>query len=218
MGNHQSTTSTSSSAAGGGGHSSHGHSTPSSSARSRASTLASKIGSSHHHASPNNNAVGLSDQIVDGGSLEPLSYTYATSMVDYSRPTVHKLIQDRKLAPFYLGLQDFEEDWDTAEVVSALVDADEHATRNLKDALVQANQTVQDAESAASSSSTTQGTSRKSKEAALLLSQAQLHRERLNEVIKHRDKKGGTGIAGYSREEQAKLYENRAIECPICFL
>jgi hypothetical protein len=28
------------------------------------------------------------------------------SRIDYSRPTVHRLIAERRLAPFYLGLQD----------------------------------------------------------------------------------------------------------------
>jgi hypothetical protein len=33
--------------------------------------------------------------------------------IDYSRPTVHRLIAERRLAPFYLGLQDYEDDWET---------------------------------------------------------------------------------------------------------
>jgi hypothetical protein len=157
----------------------------------------------------------LSDQIIDGGTLEPQSWTYASSIADYNRATVHKLIIDRRLAPFYPGLQDFEDDWDPDQVIQALIEADQQASKNLTDALSTANESVQQAET---NQSTAPPATRKSKEASQQLAVAVSHRERLTQVIKYRDKRGGTGTTGISRSEQAKLYINRAIECPICFL
>jgi hypothetical protein len=177
--------------------SSHGG-TPSSSNRSRSSTT-----------------VGFSDQVVDGGSLEPLSFIYASSIADYSRPTVHKLIVERKLAPFHLGLNDYEEDWDLEQLLAALQDGERQASQNLRDAHQAAIAAVQEAEAA---QLTIPPATRKSKEGAAAVASAVMHRERLAEVIKHRDKRGGGGMHGVSKTEQARQYQSRAIECPICFL
>lgn len=144
-----------------------------------------------------------------------MSWTYASSLASYSRPTVHRLIQDRKLAPFYLGLNDFEEDWGQEQVLEAISDGERQASQNLRDAYQAAVIAVQEAEAA---QLTIPPATRKSKEGAAVVASAVMHRERLAEVIKHREKRGGGALQGVSKSEQAKLYIGRAIECPICFL
>jgi hypothetical protein len=62
------------------------------------------------------------DPLVDGGHTFPLGL-YQAGSDDFSKPIVRQLIQDRKLAPFYPGLEDHEEDWEEAGIVSAMRDA-----------------------------------------------------------------------------------------------
>ncbi|KAM0754147.1 hypothetical protein T439DRAFT_378231 [Meredithblackwellia eburnea MCA 4105] len=151
---------------------------------------------------------------IDGGFLEPQSMLYPSQPQEYSRPTVHKLILERRLAPFYLGLQDFDESWSLEEVLQALSTADSQATQNLRDALVSASEQAAQAEATQLSNPPS---TRKGKEAALAASAAILHRERLSELIRIRMKKGG-GLQWSSKEAQARLYIAKAVECPICFL
>ncbi|GAA5944865.1 hypothetical protein JCM1841_002069 [Sporobolomyces salmonicolor] len=151
--------------------------------------------------------------IVDGGFLEPQSLLYAH--VEYHRPTVHRLILERKLSPFFLGLNDFEDDWDTDRIVVALGEAEQQATQNLKDAHTAASEAADEAEAA--QLNCPPGT-RKHKEAVQTVNAAVMHRERLAEVIKMREKRGGGGLQWSSKTDQAKLYQGRAVECPICFL
>lgn len=157
----------------------------------------------------------LPRQTVDNGYLEPQSHIYASSLQEYHRPTVHKLIIARRLAPFYLGLEDYEADWDVARLVSALEEADVQATANVREALDGANNAITEAES---TQMATPSSSKKSKEgqAAAVLRVA--HRDRLAEVLKSREKDGGGGLHWASKTEQAKLYIGGALECPICFL
>ncbi|GAA5830299.1 hypothetical protein JCM11251_001297 [Rhodosporidiobolus azoricus] len=150
---------------------------------------------------------------VDGGFLEPQSLLY--NHVDYSRPAVHKLIADKKLSPFYLGLLDFEDDWDVEQIVQALGEAEQQATQNLKDALAAATESANEAD--AQQLNAPPGT-RKHKEAVQAHNIAVFHRVRLAELLKQREKRGGGGLQSSSKAEQSKLYKARAIECPICFL
>ncbi|GAA5968203.1 hypothetical protein JCM11641_003768 [Rhodosporidiobolus odoratus] len=151
---------------------------------------------------------------VDGGYLEPQSLLY--SHVEYSRPTVHKLIQDRRLSPFYLGLLDFEEDWDLERLVGALGEAEQQATQNLKDALAAATEAANEAD--AQQLNCPPGT-RKHKESIQAYNLSVLRRERLAELLKAREKRGGGALQpSSSKAEQAKLYRGVAFECPICFL
>jgi len=62
------------------------------------------------------------DARVDNGHLVPLSNIYPTSPQDWIHDTVQKLIVDRKLAPFYRGLEDWdgEDSYDRDEIDTAL--------------------------------------------------------------------------------------------------
>lgn len=57
---------------------------------------------------------------VDGGYLFPLSNIYPSSPQDWLHPIVQHLILSRRLAPFYRGLEDWEEDWDRQTIAHAL--------------------------------------------------------------------------------------------------
>ncbi|BGP13855.1 hypothetical protein JCM10213_002493 [Rhodosporidiobolus nylandii] len=149
----------------------------------------------------------------DSGYLEPQSLLY--SHVEYNRQVVHKLIGDRRLSPFYLGLLDFEDEWGVDELVKALGEAEQQATQNLKDALAAANESANDAD--AQQLNVPPGT-RKHKEAVAAYNAAVFRRERLAEMLKAREKRGGGGLQVSSKTEQARLYQGRALECPICFL
>ncbi|KAL8293195.1 hypothetical protein RQP46_000889 [Phenoliferia psychrophenolica] len=151
---------------------------------------------------------------VDGGFIEPQSMLYASSAQEYSRPTVHRLILERRLAPFYLGLNDFEPDWNVEQIVTALEEGDRQATQNLREALGAASEAATEAEVVQLSNPPT---TRKGKEAAQASATAVLHRERLAELIRFKEKRGG-GLYWSSKTEQARRYVAHALECPICFL
>lgn len=124
------------------------------------------------------------------------------------------MILERKLAPFFLGLNDFEPDWPLASLLSALADADEQALANLKEALQAAINSAAEVEVVQLSNPST---TRKGKDAAHAAATAVLHRERLVELIKLREKRSAT-LQRNQREQEAKLYVRDAVECPICFL
>ncbi|BGP37905.1 SNF1-interacting protein [Rhodotorula kratochvilovae] len=180
---------------------------PVSGLRSRASTLTGGSSSSAARAHQDE------PRVVDGGWTDPQSLLYAR--LEYHRPTVHKLIADRKLAPFYLGLQDFEDDWPVDRIVDAFAEAEQQATQNLRDAHAAAIEAAAEAEAAQLSAPT--GT-RKHKEAVAAYNAAVLHRERLAETLKAREKRGGGGLQLASKSDTARLYQGHALECPICFL
>lgn len=50
---------------------------------------------------------------VDNGHLLPLSNIYPNATQDWLRDTVQSLIVERKLAPFYRGLEDYDDDEDS---------------------------------------------------------------------------------------------------------
>ena len=62
------------------------------------------------------------DARVDNGHLLPLSNIYPSSPQDWLHDVVQKLIIDRKLAPFYRGLEDWEEDEYDKEAVNTALD------------------------------------------------------------------------------------------------
>lgn len=64
-----------------------------------------------------------SEPLVDGGHTLPLGLYQLAPSWDFSREVVRRLVQDRRMAPFYLGLEDWEEDWLEPEVVKGLREA-----------------------------------------------------------------------------------------------
>lgn len=64
-----------------------------------------------------------SEPLVDGGHTLPLGLYQLAPAWDFSREVVRRLIQDRRMAPFYLGLEDWEDDWAEADIVKGLREA-----------------------------------------------------------------------------------------------
>ncbi|WWD01493.1 hypothetical protein V866_008437 [Kwoniella sp. B9012] len=116
---------------------------------------------------------------------------------DYSKSTVTRLILDGKLAPFYRGLEDFEEDWSEDQILKNLNETREKDyeegvensfTKNLKDERDPPN-------------SSTVGSVAKKIGAGLNKQKVQRKEEEKEERIR--------------REKKAYRF---AVECPICFL
>lgn len=185
--------------------------------RSRASTLTGVGSSSRSSTASAAHAAAAAPadepKVIDGGWTDPQTLLYAR--LDYHRPTVHKLIADRKLSPFYLGLQDFEEDWAADRIVEALDEAEQQATQNLREAHTAAVGAASEAEAAQLSAPP--GT-RKHKDSVTAHNAAVLHRERIAETLRTREKRGGGGLQLTSKTDTATLYQGKALECPICFL
>lgn len=155
------------------------------------------------------------ETIIDFGTIEPQSNIYATSYLEYSRPIVHRLILERKLSPFYLGLDDFETNFDLETIIKALELAEAQATANLKEALAIANKAA--AELVDSTNQAGSSPVKKSKEVVQAQAQAGLHRERLLETLRIRDIQKSKSLQ-LDKRELSILYQNKAIDCPICFL
>ena len=60
------------------------------------------------------------DDTVDYGSLSP--HGVYTGPRDWNHPIVTQLIIDRKLAPFYRPLEDYNDDWDDDQILAARKD------------------------------------------------------------------------------------------------
>ncbi|CED84241.1 Putative Zn-finger protein [Phaffia rhodozyma] len=62
------------------------------------------------------------EALIDGGHTVPMGL-YQLAPQDFSQPVVKQLILDRKLGPFYTGLDDYEEDAEPEEVLKSLREA-----------------------------------------------------------------------------------------------
>ncbi|CCE93686.1 Sip5p TDEL_0G03190 [Torulaspora delbrueckii] len=67
------------------------------------------------------------DETVDGGFLAPYG-CYGFEKLDYDADVVRSLIIDRKLAPFYTPLQDFDESWTKEELIKIVDGLPLHAS------------------------------------------------------------------------------------------
>ncbi|CCD26470.1 Sip5p NDAI_0H02970 [Naumovozyma dairenensis CBS 421] len=67
------------------------------------------------------------NETVDGGYLAPYG-VYSVEKLDYDVQIVKKLIVDRKLAPFYTPLQDFDKSWTKEEVIKIINGLPLHST------------------------------------------------------------------------------------------
>lgn len=167
------------------------------------------------------------DETVDGGYLAPYG-CYNLEKLDYDADMVRKMIIDRKLAPFYIPLQDFDESWTKEEVIK-IVDGlplhapyNEHVEEfedvpigNLKDPFF--DHLVD------------KGLSKKEqRKMHALIFKARLHKKRIlwqeseNDAYleqKYDDRKDSVTTHKYLPNDELKyvLYKNGA-ECPICFL
>lgn len=59
------------------------------------------------------------DETVEFGALFPQGGIYPSASQDWNQAVVAQLIVQRKLAPFYRPLEDYEEDWDDDQILAA---------------------------------------------------------------------------------------------------
>ncbi|WVR05094.1 hypothetical protein IAU60_002106 [Kwoniella sp. DSM 27419] len=113
---------------------------------------------------------------------------------DYSRSTVTRLILDGKLAPFYRGLEDFEEDWSEDRITKVL---DETREKDYEDG-VENSHTEKLKEDREGGSSTVGSVAKK----------IGINKSKEQKRAGERDER---------LRRERKAYVN-AVECPICFL
>lgn len=77
------------------------------------------------------NLINKYEETVDGGFLAPYG-CYNFDKLDYDSDIVRNLIIERKLAPFYIPLEDFDETWSDDEVIKIIDGLSLHATYNAK--------------------------------------------------------------------------------------
>lgn len=65
------------------------------------------------------NALQTPAGLIDGGHLHPQGQ-YAQRNPDYNHGVVKGLIIEKKLAPFYRGLEDYESEWDEEDIIKSL--------------------------------------------------------------------------------------------------
>ncbi|KAF9112385.1 SNF1-interacting protein [Mortierella sp. AM989] len=133
---------------------------------------------------------------IDGGALLP--HGVYSGPQDYDFRIVQRLIQQRKLAPFYKGL----EDWDESE------DAQEEKEKQLRTATTYSPPTIAGTSSQKPSSSTTNPHP----------STSHTHSSSSHNIARGNN----TGYTDHksmteSERDMRRLYQG-AIECPICFL
>lgn len=140
--------------------------------------------------------------------VSPQNHLYASSCQEYDETVVVRLIREYRLAPFYLGVNEYDPGMSLEKRIALLEEADQQATSNLEEALAAAEAATQDL---IDSSSSTPGSSK-----SRAISASERHRDRLGELLKARRNRDVTLMESH-KVALAKLYKD-AIECPICFL
>ncbi|ODV82651.1 hypothetical protein CANARDRAFT_30688 [[Candida] arabinofermentans NRRL YB-2248] len=156
------------------------------------------------------------DENIDGGYLAPYeSYKFSLS---YKTQIVRQLIIERKLAPFFTPLQDFDENWTDKELLEYLRKLPLHADISMED-LDDDEEDPDDHKIHQSVNSIKRKESklmkRKLKEAAVKLQTQASIRYQKDRAIQLGGIKTFENIP--SDDLLLRLYRNSA-ECPICFL
>ncbi|OAV90143.1 hypothetical protein PTTG_01932, partial [Puccinia triticina 1-1 BBBD Race 1] len=178
---------------------------------------ASSIGPSplnpHHQANP-------TTTFVDGGYLFPLSNIYPSSTQDWLQPVVQQLILDRRLAPFYRGLEDWEDDWDRQMIAHAL-----QSITLARSTAIKQIQKIDRQESleqpAASSKQHSSGSISKRFTKSLLIdhqSSSSLLQHQSDQHSNPRQQIFDAILNSHIRPTEIDQYLAQTVECPICFL
>lgn len=130
------------------------------------------------------------DNTVDYGFLVPQGVY--TANPDWNQQIVTQLIVERRLAPFYRPLEDFEEDWDDEQILAARKQLPERDSETIVTAGPRSDQC-----SNHSGSNSLGGVSRSSS-------------------VNMANRRPGA-LKEPSRIPEAMVYRG-AVECPICFL
>lgn len=169
------------------------------------------------------------DECVDGGFLAPYG-SYGLEKLDFDAEIVKQLIASRKLAPFYLPLQDFDESWTKEEVVKIVNGLPLHAPYN---------ENLEEFEDIPTGNIRTQNfddlidkslSKREQRRLRSKIFRARLHRKRIvwqeleNEGFLEQKLESTKESSNWKRDQWLpsadltySLYKN-GMECPICFL
>lgn len=152
--------------------------------------------------------------LIDGGHLHPQGlYSLRPAAQDYSHPVVKGLIIEKKLAPFYRGLEDYEDDWTDEQVGQGLKEVRQaqaaQAEQEAADELANAAGTTMSLPTASGSSS--------SSSAIPATTTAGSIRKGLKIAVGGKDKKEEKERAAERERKETRAYKG-AVECPICFL
>lgn len=157
--------------------------------------------------------------LVDGGHLHPQGlYSLRPAAQDYSHPVVKGLIIEKKLAPFYRGLEDYEEDWTDDQVVTGLREVRQaqaqQAEQEAADELANAAGTNMTLPTGSTSNSAGSGSGSGSGVGA---SAAGSIRKGLKIAVGGKEKREEKERSADRERKEARAYKG-AVECPICFL
>ncbi|BFZ60266.1 SNF1-interacting protein [Saitoella coloradoensis] len=147
---------------------------------------------------------------IDGGYLQPQG-VYATQ--DYDLVRVQRLIYHRRVAPFYIGLPDFEEDWTEEELAKAVQCAEDAAGAKRRQVRAEEEGKEKEGKRRSTSISNTEllsvpSPSKSRPRAVTMGSTDSVHR-----VGPIRPTHGNR----INRPSPHTIWKN-ALECPICFL
>lgn len=143
------------------------------------------------------------DESVDGGFLAPWG-TYKLNL-DYKISVVKEFVIERRLAPFYTPLQDFETSWSDEELLAAIDSVPLHVPE------------VEEEEEPLTETGMTKRELKKhiAKKDARELNNRRIRWQRAEEQ-RYREERGESRQAA-STELKLALYR-KTMECPICFL
>lgn len=164
-----------------------------------------------------NNLIVRFEESIDGGFLAPYG-TYKSNL-DYDTDIVRRLIIQRKLAPFFTPLQDFNESWSDEELLIILSQSTLHT---IETAYSEAEEEEDDIDNHKihKSQSYFRRQEQKAKLKSLITRVKEKQKEEENRFLEEKVKaKEGQPCSPYlfSKDLFLKLYRN-ASECPICFL
>lgn len=150
------------------------------------------------------------DQTVDGGYLAPFG-TYKSNL-DFNVDIVRELIIQRKLAPFYTPLQDFDDDWTEDELLKILSQLTLHSIEIAYD-----DEEIDDIDDHKihKSSNFYKRQEQKMKLKLLMEKIKSLQKDEENKFFDIKLEGKDDNLP--SKDLLLKLYKN-PIECPICFL
>lgn len=153
----------------------------------------------------------LSTTFVDGGYLLPLSNIYPASQQDWLHDLTQRLILSKKLAPFYRGLEDWDDTWDPHQILSALETATNSRRKLIQDILKKEIKERSEQEKLTNSGTT-------SRRFGKTLEGLNLHSISIDSNPQFRKDVFDAVLHWEIRPDEALCYLNETAECPICFL
>jgi len=165
-----------------------------------------------------------SEETVDFGYLVPQGGIYPSVPRDWNQAIVGQLIVNRKLAPFYRPLEDYQENWDDEQILASLsrsppqdgVSAPEDAGAGAPSSN---NATISASPSAITGSGADSGTP-PPPPPPTSISHAP-HHQSATSALRHAAGKSASRSSQANKELQRNLEAlvyRGAVDCPICFL